>query len=125
MRPVVPFAFSAMLLSGLGTGPALAQNAAAGGTLFKQRCQMCHVAEKAKVPTMAPNLFGVVGRKAGSSAFANYSPALKASKIMWSQATLDGFLAAPFKVVPGTRMVMAVTDPRQRADIVAYLATLK
>ena len=33
----------------------------------------------------------------------------------------DSFLAAPARKVPGTRMVIAVTDPAQRAAIVTYL----
>jgi hypothetical protein len=34
----------------------------------------------------------------------DYSPAMKRSKIVWDEKTLDRFLAAPLKVVPGTTM---------------------
>jgi cytochrome c len=40
-------------------------------------------------------------------------------------ATLDPFLTDPMKKVPGTAMPQSVPDPAQRADIIAYLATLK
>lgn len=86
---------------------------------------MCHVSAKGARPTLAPNLFGVAGRKAASSDFANYSPALKASGLVWSKASLDRFLAAPGKLVPGTRMVIAIPDAKRRAAVVAYLQGLK
>ncbi len=96
----------------------------AGDQIFKQRCQMCHSVKAGAPAGIAPNLAGVVGRKAGSTAFA-YSPALKASKIVWTKAILDSYLAAPAKVVPGTRMVVAVSDAGQRGALINYLATLK
>jgi cytochrome c len=104
----------------IATTPALAQ-AADGGMLFKQRCQMCHGTTPS---ALAPGLTGVVGRKAGSATF-NYSPALKASKIVWTRDTLDKYLAGPTKLVPGTRMVISVPDAAQRAAIVGHLAKLK
>jgi cytochrome c len=105
----------------LAASPAAAQS---GADLFKQRCQTCHVAKAGAKPGIGPNLAGVMGRKAGTTAY-NYSPKLKASGIVWNKATLDRFLTAPVKAVPGTKMFMAVPDPRQRAAIVAHLATIK
>jgi cytochrome c len=47
---------------------------------------------------------------------------MRASGIVWNEKTLDRFLAAPTKVVPGTAMGYAgVDDPRERADLIAYL----
>jgi cytochrome c len=44
------------------------------------------------------------------------------SGITWSAASLDRFLADPLGVVPGTKMTFAgVTDPGERADLVAWL----
>jgi len=103
---------------------ASAQDAAKGAVLFKQRCSICHVVEPGKKATLGPNLLGVSGRKAGSQSGFAYSPALKKAPIVWSKATLDTFLTAPNKLVPGTRMVIAVPVAPQRADIVAYLLTL-
>jgi len=116
------FALAAVLLS--AAAPAMAQDAAAGGLIFKQRCQTCHTVTPGHPSTTAPSLVGVVGRKAGSTAF-NYSTALKAASLTWDKATLDQFLTAPYKLVPGTRMLVAISDPKQRADVVAYLASLK
>jgi cytochrome c len=73
---------------------------------------------------LGPNLSRVAGRKAASSEF-TYSTALKASGLKWDKPTLDRFLTAPMKAVPGTRMVISIPDAKQRADIVAYLSSLK
>lgn len=53
-----------------------------------------------------------------------YSKALKSSGLVWDEATLDRFLAAPGEVVPKTTMTMAVSKPEDRQNIVAYLKSL-
>jgi cytochrome c len=70
---------------------------------------------------MGPNLHGLFGRRAGAVAGFNYSPAVKESNIVWNAETLDQFLAAPTRMVPGTRMVTRVADPARRAALIAYL----
>ena len=115
------FAFAALAL--LAPVAAHAQDATAGKAVFNQ-CTACHVFKPGQTGVAAPNLFGVVGRKAASTGF-SYSAALKASKLTWDKATLSTFLKAPGKLVPGTRMVIAVTNDTQRANLIAYLATLK
>jgi cytochrome c len=101
--------------------PAMAQDAGAGGADFKQRCQTCHTGQPNAI---GPSLKGVVGRKAASTAF-GYSEALKSSGLTWTPASLDKFLASPAKTVPGTRMLVPTADAKRRADLIAYLATLK
>jgi cytochrome c len=97
-----------------------------GKTTFDAMCGVCHSVQKTGGPTQGPNLLGVVGRKAGSEPdFTMYSPALKDSKITWNKKTLDKFLLNPMAKVPGTLMPMLIQDNKTRADVVAYLATLK
>ncbi len=97
-----------------------------GKATFNTMCSVCHSVQKTGGPTVGPNLLGVVGRKAGSeSEFTGYSPALKASKLTWSKKTLNKFLANPGEMVPGTFMPIQISDDKTRADVVAYLATLK
>lgn len=76
---------------------------------------------------MGPNLIGVVGRDAASQPdfIPNYSPALKASELTWDKETLDHFLVNPMGMVPGTFMPMQIPDDKTRADVIAYLESLK
>lgn len=92
-----------------------------GAALFRQRCASCHAVAPGGRTTLGPNLQGVVGRKAAATSF-NYSPALKNSKLTWNRGNLDRYLTAPAKLVPGTRMVMAVPNAAQRAAILDHLA---
>jgi cytochrome c len=97
-----------------------------GKATFNVMCGVCHSVQETGGPHEGPNLRGVVGRKAASQPdFANYSPALKASKLTWNKKTLDKFLVNPMAKVPGTLMPMLIPDDKTRADVVAYLATLK
>jgi cytochrome c len=101
-------------------------NIESGKATFDTMCGVCHSVQKAGGPTQGPNLLGVVGRKAASEPeFPMYSPALKASKITWNKKALDKFLLNPMEKVPGTIMPMLIPDNKTRADVVAYLATLK
>ena len=103
-------------------GLAVAAPAApAGQAIFEQRCAACHSVEPDD-NEVGPSLAGVVGRKAGSLAGYNYSPALKASGKVWTRPQLDQFLAAPQKLVPGTKMPMSVPAADQRQALIAYLA---
>lgn len=87
-------------------------------------CAACHATEQ-QVKT-GPDLRGINGRKAGSSPGFRYSRAMKNSKIVWSDATLDEFLAEPQTRVPGNAMPYpGLPDESQRRDVIAYLKTLK
>jgi cytochrome c2 len=119
---VLAAAIAAPALCAAGSKP----NTENGKTAFDTMCGICHSVQPTGGPTQGPNLLGLVGRKAGSEPdFPMYSPALKASGITWSKKTLDKFLLDPMKKVPGTVMPMLIQDNKTRADVVAYLATLK
>jgi cytochrome c len=102
-----------------------ASSAAAGETpaAFNQ-CKICHTTEPGK-NLIGPSLAGVYGRKAGTQAGYPYSPAMRASGLTWDDATLDRFLEAPMKAVPGTRMTYAgLKDAAARKEIIAHLKAL-
>lgn len=121
MHKLLTFVAMAMAVSSVG---AVAQSPAAGGATFKQRCLMCHTITPGAKGAAGPNLSGVGNRTAAGTAFA-YSAALKQSKVKWTAANLDKFLAAPSKMVPGTRMFVGIPDSKKRAEVVAYLLSLK
>jgi cytochrome c len=106
-------------------GNAQAGDAAKGKTVF-QRCAICHRVDKGGGNGLGPNLFGIVGRRAGSAAGFNYSAAMKNSGITWSADKLDAYIEHPAAIVPGNKMAFAgIGDAGQRADVVAYLAAQK
>ena len=102
-----------------------AGDAAQGSVLFN-RCSICHSNAKNGPNKLGPNLFGVVGRKAGTYSGFSYSAAMKRAGFVWTPAKLMDYLASPQKVVPGNAMPFAgIGDAKQRADILAYLGTLR
>jgi cytochrome c len=103
---------------------ASAGDAVRGEKRYKAVCAACHTIDPAK-KGIGPHLKGVMGRKAGTVAGYSYSVAMKNSGITWTAAQLDPYLARPGNVVRGTKMVNILANPRDRADIIAYLATVK
>ena len=103
----------------LGAAPALAAD---GAQLFQQQCKICH---QGPSTPLAPSLAGVAGKARASRTDFAYSAALKAKGGSWSDADLDKWLTSPGAFVPGTKMVVAVPDPANRAALIAYLHTLK
>ena len=89
-------------------------------------CGVCHQVDAAKPSGIGPNLWGVNGRVSGTLAGYAYSPAMKAAKVKWDKASLDAYLTAPQKHVPGTKMAYAgQADAAKRAEIVSYVLSLK
>lgn len=113
---------AATLVAAVLASPAFAQTAPDGEKLFNQRCRVCH---QAATTPMGPALKGVAGRKMASDATFKYSTALTAKGGAWTDANLDTWLSGPAKFVPGTRMMVSVPQPADRAAIIAHIKTLK
>jgi cytochrome c len=110
----------------LAATPVQAADPARGKSVFAAQCAMCHTANKGGPPILGPNLYGVVGRKAGSVGGYNYSPAMKASGLVWSESELEIYLSAPRANVPGTRMTYGgLKDAGKLADLIGYLDVQK
>jgi cytochrome c len=85
------------------------------------QCISCHSVEPGR-NGVGPSLHRIVGSKAASVPGYNYSPALKQSGLTWDEATLDAWLAAPAKLVPGNKMAyFGQPDPAKRKAIIDYL----
>ena len=114
-------ALTTVMVSSGGNAAATAPD---GATVFKQTCAACHKAVAGQAAGVGPNLAGVVGRKAGATSY-NYSVAMKKSGIVWTRVNLEKYLAGPAKVVPGTKMTMAVADAAKRKAVLDFLAKAK
>lgn len=127
MSVIRPLRLLAVTAAVLAAPAVFAADAANGKAVFDRLCVICHsTTTEPGGPVLGPTLAGVVGRKAASvNEFAMYTPALKNHKVTWDAKSLNEFLASPGTKVPGTMMVMPVPDPKDRADVIAYLATLK
>jgi len=125
--PIRLFALAALLAMSAAYAGGLNGNAAEGRELFMANgCPACHGVTKEDNAKVGPSLFGVVGRKAGTApSLLGATENLKKYGVIWSAETLDEFLADPNAKVPGTPMAGILADPQQRADVIAYLSTLK
>jgi cytochrome c2 len=107
------------------TSPALADaDVGAGQEIYQAQCSACH-SNQPGVNGIGPSLAGVAGRKAGSLSGFHYTPAISGSGLTWDAETFIQFLADPTKLVPGTAMTVMVPDETGRANLFAYLSTLK
>ncbi|WP_142849769.1 cytochrome c family protein [Telmatospirillum sp. J64-1] len=103
---------------------ASAGDAAKGEKVFK-RCVACHTVD-GKSKATGPTLAGVVGRAAGSLEDFKYSPAMAGSGKTWDEASLDAYLTKPKDFIPGNKMAFpGLPKAEDRADVIAYLSTLK
>ena len=124
-RPV--FALVALSLGLLAASRLHAQaDSAAGQVVFNQKCATCH----SVTPDMAhgllgPNLVGVVGRGAAAVPGWDFSPALKESKVIWTEEDLNKWLADTTAFVPKAQMDLKVPSRFEREDLIGYLKTLK
>ena len=106
--------------------PAFGQSAGEGGgeVAFNTHCRQCH-SFKPKDNRLGPSLHGIIGKKAGTvEGYANYSESLKKSGLTWDEATLDKFIEAPDKAIPGNNMkpYAGIPEADQRKAIIGFLA---
>jgi cytochrome c len=117
--------FAAALLIVVVSSTAYADGDAVAGKSVFNKCAICHSPAAGKT-IIGPSLFGIVGRPSASLPGYSYSDPMKAANKTWDEATLDAYLTDPKAMVPGTKMTFpGLPKPEDRANVIAYLATLK
>lgn len=122
-----PVQILAALLA-LSVTPALAEDAPgnpeAGQRVFNQ-CRACHTVNQGGRATVGPNLFGIVGRRAGSSEGFRYSAPMRRKheeNFVWSLDNLRAYIRNPKEVVPaGSMSYVGLRNEQQLNDLLAYL----
>jgi cytochrome c len=96
------------------------------GALVFNRCIGCHASGDAADGGIGPDLRGIVGRRVAAHDGFRYSEALSGLGGHWTRDTLEEFLRDPAGFAPATEMrVEGIVDASERADLLAYLETLR
>lgn len=100
-------------------------DASKGEVVFK-KCVACHSNDNGGANKIGPNLWGVFGADIGSHQGFKYSGSLTALEGHWTIDALNGWLFNPRDYAKGNRMGFAgIKDDTERANLIAYLKTLK
>lgn len=99
------------------------KEAESGQQAFNNACRTCHMVREGD-NRLGPNLYKVVGRKAGSLPNYAFSSAMKEAGLVWDEEKLDRFIANPDQVVPGNNMKPfgGLSSSDDRKKIIAFLA---
>jgi len=90
------------------------------------KCVVCHSLEKGGPSRVGPPLWGIVGAHKGRAKGYGYSLALAKAGGVWTEQDLDKYLTAPSRFLPGTsKAITGLTNPKERAELISYLAKLK
>ena len=94
--------------------------------VFNNACRTCHSTREGD-NRLGPNLYKIIGRRAGSLPKYNYSSAMKDADFVWDEARLMRFIANPDEIVPGNKMLpyggLASAEDRKR--VVTFLSGTK
>ncbi len=96
-------------------------DAALGEKVFT-KCKACHQVGEGAKNAVGPELNGLIGRHSASIEGYSYSEAMKASNIVWDEATFKEYILNPKAKVPGTKMAFAGLQKQSDIDnVTAYL----
>jgi len=118
----------------MGSASAIAGDATKGKKVFN-KCKACHSPVQG-VNRIGPSLFGVVGRQCGSVPKARHSSVYKAAcakaPFAWDEDKLATYLTDPSKYLSAiagekkrSTMTLKLRKPKDRADVIAYLKSVK
>ena len=87
------------------------------------RCRACHSVTPNGPNMTGPNLYGVIGRVAGTHPGFNYSKSVKAAGFAWDDDHIDHWLTNPRTFLPGNKMSFpGLPDAEDRRDVIAFLS---
>lgn len=96
-----------------------------GALIYKDACGQCHQLNPG-LNKKGPQLMNIYGAPAAKLADYTYSEGLKASGWVWDAQTLDTYIADAEKAMPDSKMLAdPMPDAKERADVIAYLSTLR
>ena len=101
-------------------------DAASGQLAFNNACRTCHTVKEGD-NRLGPNLYKVLGRKAGSLPDYAYSSAMRDAGFVWNREKLDQFIAEPDAVVRDNKMKPygGLGSAETRAKVIAYLESVQ
>ena len=92
-----------------------------GEKVFK-KCSACHMIASDGKNMIGPNLWNVIGRKAGSVSDYKYSKAMVAYAKQWSFEEMNSYLIKPQAYIKGTKMAFAgLRKEKDRASVILYM----
>ena len=92
------------------------------GKMIFKKCAACHSVSKGGSNKIGPALWGVIGRKAGSTSDYKYSKAMSGFGKIWDFEGMNTFLIKPKDYVKGTKMAyVGLKKEKDRASIILYL----
>ena len=92
-----------------------------GEKVFK-KCTACHMIAADGKNKIGPNLWGVIGRKAGSISDYKYSKAMVAYAKEWTFEEMNSYLIKPQAYIKGTKMAFAgLRKEKDRASVILYM----
>jgi len=91
------------------------------------RCAACHTIEEGGRHKVGPNLFGIIGKEAGTvEGYTRYSKELKESGIIWTEETIDMYIENSEKFIPGNKMASGrIKDKKTRDAIIRYIKSFQ
>ena len=105
--------------------PGVACDAERGARVFTQ-CAICHSRSPDGAAMVGPNLWAIVGRPAGRASGFQYSRALSARDILWTESALNDFLTKPDAYIPGTQMAFdGIAKQADRDAVICLLSKLE
>lgn len=125
MKRLMMTAIAAAISMGAATHAYAAGDATHGSKVYEEECADCHSVKEGK-NKKGPSFFNLVGRKSATIDDFQYSDAMKAKNVTWTPENISDYIKAPKKSVPGGKMKYdGLEDEKARADVIAFLATLK